>query len=187
MTKSGKEKMEKDKTKNGMESAEIPITDSEEVNIDETDKVSQLEKQVSELNDRFLRSAAEFDNYKKRTDAEKSDFFAYANEKLILDLLPVLDDFERALKSYNEKHNAESFKKGVQLVYEKFKKTLEKLGLKEIKSTGKEFDVNLHEAIMQQPDAKAAPNTILDTAEKGYHLKDKVIRHSKVVVSTKPE
>jgi molecular chaperone GrpE len=144
-------------------------------------------KQLAELKDQYLRKSAEFENYKKRTEAEKADYFAYANEKLIGDLLPVLDDFERALKSFNEKHDAESLKKGVELINDRFRKILEKRGLKEMNTSGKDFDVHLHEALMQQPSDKIAPNKIIDTVEKGYHLKDKVLRHAKVVVSAKPE
>ena len=126
-------------------------------------------------------------NYKRRTDAEKSDYYSYANEKLIKELLPVLDDFDRALKAYDENHESEALKKGVELINDKFKAVLEKQGLKEIDSTGKDFDVHLHEALMQQPTDKSAPNKVLDTVEKGYNLKDKVLRHAKVVVSSKPE
>ena len=102
-------------------------------------------------------------------------------------MLPVLDDYERLFNSYNEKHNAATFKKGVELIYEKLMGILKKQGLKEMESNGKQFDFNLHDAILQIPDYKNEPNTILDTAEKGYFLKDKVIRHAKVLVSSKPE
>ena len=190
MTKSRKEKSEKESNKNDMKEIEIPITqpgETGEAGETSSDNAEELRLQIDDLRDQFLRKVAEFENYKRRTNSEKSDFFAYAGERLIGELLPVLDDFDRIMKAYDEKHDAESFKKGVELVYEKFRKTLEKQGLKEMKSDGRVFDVNLHEALLQQPDEKAAPDTVLNTVEKGYYLRDKVLRHAKVIVSTKPE
>jgi len=190
MIKPKKEKIEEEKLKDEVKEANISVSgiakNLQEKSSSQENKISELENQIKELKDSYLRKAAEFDNYKKRTASEKIEFFAYANEKLISDLLPVLDDFDRILKLYDEEHDAETFKKGVELVYDKFKKALEKLGLKEIDSKTKEFDVNLHEAVMQQP-SEAEPNTVLDTVEKGYYLKDKVLRHAKVIVSAKPE
>jgi molecular chaperone GrpE len=193
MTKSRKEKSEMESSKNDLKEIEIPITQPDEsgepleTTAESADNSAELKAQIEDLRDQYLRKVAEFENYKRRTDSERSDFFAYASERLISELLPVLDDFGRIMKAYDEKHDAESFKKGVELVYEKFRKTLEKQGLKEMKSDGSAFDVNLHEALLQQPDEKAAPDTILNTVEKGYYLRDKVLRHAKVIVSTKPE
>jgi molecular chaperone GrpE len=200
--KKNNNKNEKEKHNSNMNDTEIPVNDlpvtdlNDEVTAGETgethgagnenDKSEELGEKLAQLNDAYLRKVAEFENYKKRTDAEKTDFFAYANEKLIRDLLPVLDDFDRALTAYNDNHDADTLQKGLELISEKFKNILQKQGLKEIDSTGKEFDVHLHEAIMQQP-SDAEPNTIIDTVEKGYRLKDKILRHSKVVVSAKPE
>jgi molecular chaperone GrpE len=185
MIKSKKEKLESEKLKNDMDEVQIPVTDSDDNENSTDEKVQSLENQLAELKDQFLRKSAEFENYKRRTDADRASLYSYANEKLISELLPVLDDFERALESYDQKHDAETFKKGIELVYEKFKKVLQKQGLKEIDSSGKPFDVNLHDAVMQQQ-SEAEPNTVLNTVEKGYNLNDKVLRHAKVVVSTKP-
>lgn len=200
MAKSKKEKSEKEMKKN-MKSTEIPINDTnsndtnEESIIDELQEAdtsaedsanensSKLEEQVSSLRDQLLRKSAEFENYKRRTDAEKADYFTYANEKLIKELLPVLDDFSRALKAYDESHDSESLKKGVELVNDRLNNALAKHGLKEIDSNGKDFDVDLHEALLQQPAENTEPNKVLDTIEKGYKLGDKVIRHAKVIVS----
>jgi molecular chaperone GrpE len=200
MIHSKKEKLEKEKLKNEMKELEIPVTDSnetdagenvsEEINTEEInteENIPSSEGQVNELREQLLRKAAEFENYKRRTEAEKSDYYSYANEKLIGQLLPVLDDLSRALNAYDENHDGKSLKKGVELINDKFKKILEKQGLKEIDSTGKDFDVHLHEALMQQPSDKVKPNKVIDTIEKGYHLKDKVLRHAKVIVSAKPE
>lgn len=195
MTKKTKMNKENQKQENDSENEfiEIPISDSAE-NPEEQDQEnyiegpeSNLQKQNSLLKDQLLRKAAEFENYKRRTENEISSLFKYANEGLILELLPVLDDFDRVNNSWNEKHDAETFKKGIELVYDKFNKVLKKQGLKEIDSKGKQFDVNKHEAIMQTPNAELEPNTIVDVAEKGYDLKDKVLRHAKVIVSSKPE
>lgn len=215
MLKSKKEKLDKEKLKNEMKEFEVPIKDAaakdkNETELTETElteaelnsaketaleeqkndenRINELEKQIAVLRDQYLRKVAEFENYKRRTDNEKTEFFAYANEKLIGELLSVIDDFERALKAYNDKHDAESLNKGVELINGKFKKILEKQGLKEINSApGDEFDVHLHEALMQQPSGEIEPNKVIDTIEKGYYLKDKVIRHAKVVVSANPE
>lgn len=165
-------------------SADYTDENSGDENRQENQKDGKIELEV--LRDRLLRKAAEFENYKRRTESEISTLFKYQNEGLITDLLPVLDDFDRVLKPDN-KQDLETFKKGVELIFDKFKKVLEKQGLKEIESTGKPFDVNLHDALMQVENNKAAPNTIMDTAEKGYYLKDKVIRHAKVIVSKKEE
>jgi molecular chaperone GrpE len=99
----------------------------------------------------------------------------------------VLDDFKRIKKSWDEKHDLETFKKGFGLVYDKFVKVLEKQGLKEMDVLGKPFDVNLHEALMQAPDKDAVPNTVTGVIENGYYLKDKVLRHAKVIVSAPEE
>ena len=197
MLKSKKNKMNTEKQKQEKESFDIPLKDSSEEILTEQnteDQVSEntgqdadLQKQNSLLRDQLLRKAAEFENYKRRTENEISSLFKYANEGLILELLPVLDDFDRVNSMWNEKHDPETFKKGVELVYDKLNKVLQKQGLKEIESKGKQFDVNQHEAILQTPSADAEPNTIIDVAEKGYNLKDKVLRHAKVIVSGKPE
>jgi molecular chaperone GrpE len=190
MLKSKKEKLEKELLKN--ENIEIPVTDetdkiSDTGNSENTGRINELEKQADYYKDQFLRKAAEFENYKRRTDNEVSNVYRFANEGLILELLPVLDDFERIKKSWDEKHDIDSLKKGIDIVYDKFKKVLEKQGVKEIDAIGKIFDVNLHEAIMQMPEPDIRPDTITNVVENGYWLKDKVLRHAKVIVSSKPE
>src|SRR5690349_15091831 len=188
MMKSKKDKHDKENDKG----VDIPVTgaNDEDVMDDAVNEGSEavtneggadksLEKQVSDLRDTLLRKVAEFENYKRRTEAEKAEYYGYANERLIRELLPVLDDFSRALKAYDENHDPKSLRKGVELVNDKFTKILEKQGLKEIDSTGKDFDVHLHEALMQQPTNDVEPNKVLDTVEKGYHLGDKVLRHAK--------
>lgn len=162
-------------------------TGSKETRNKMKNREGEMHAQIENLKDKLLRKAAEFENYKKRNDAETASFYKFANENLISSLLPVLDDFDRVLRSWNEKHDVETFKKGVELIYDKFKSILEKQGLKEIDSTGKDFDVNLHDALLQAANEKSKPNMVLETVEKGYFLKDKVIRHAKVIVSASPE
>jgi len=195
MFKSKKEKLEKEILKeellnienSGGESEESSGVEEETVKSETPEKISELENQVQFLKDQYLRKAADFENYKKRTETEISNVYRYANENLIFELLPVVDDFNRIMKTWDENHDLESFKKGIGIVYDKFKSILEKQGLKEIDAVGKPFDVNLHEALMQVQTDEFAPNTVTEVVENGYYLKDKVLRHAKVVVSNLPE
>ena len=194
MIKSKKEKLEKEKLKEELQNTELADeSKNEDINIEiedaenKPDKVSELEKQVNYYKDLFLRKAAEFENYKKRTESEISNVYRYANEGLILELLPVHDDFTRVKKSWDKNHDVESFKKGIELVYDKFVTILEKQGLKEMDALNRQFDVNLHDALMQAPSKDAEPNTVTGIIENGYYLKDKVIRHAKVIVSAAAE
>jgi len=194
MFKSKRDKMTKDIKKENLneledineKETESPGGEQEEKkeNLPEEEK---LQSQIISLRDRLLRKAAEFENYKKRTDNELSNYFKYANESLILELLPVLDDFDRLFNAFNEKHDIDTFRKGVELTYEKLIGILKKQGLKEMETNGKKFDFNLHDALLQVPDSSREPDTILETAEKGYFLKDKVLRHAKVLVSAADE
>jgi molecular chaperone GrpE len=147
------------------------------------EKNIELEKQLNEYKDAYLRKAAEFENYKRRVDAEQSNLFKYAAEPFIKSILPVYDDLERSLNHIGDENSFESLKKGLELVFEKFTKTLNGQGVKKIEAKGQQFDVDLHEALMQQPAEGVAPHTILDVIEQGYIYKDKVLRHAKVIVS----
>ena len=144
------------------------------------------EEQIAEAKDKYLRLYSEFENFRRRTSKEKIDFTKTATEKLVVELLPILDDFERAQKSFPEinKDEKDPVREGFDIIYNKFKKTLEKQGVKEIENpTGKELDTNLHEAITQFPAPKEElKGKIVDQVEKGYLLGDKVVRFSKVVV-----
>jgi len=179
---------EADKEKNAEEFEKEEQTQNSTGGIDE----NKLQAQIDLLKDQLYRKAADFENYKKRTESELSTFFKYANEALIVEILPVLDDFDRLFNSFNEKQaNNEqdgiaiaTSKKGIELIYEKLMKILKKYGLKEMETDGKKFDFHLHDALLQVSDDKYEPNTILSTAERGYYLKDKVIRHAKVIVSS---
>ena len=147
------------------------------------EKVSELESTIQELKDKHLRLLAEFDNYKKRTTRERLDLLNSASKDVMVSLLPVLDDFDRAKKSADDPSNVEVFSEGVLLVYNRLANVLQGMGLKAMNSTGETFYAELHEAITEIP----APNEnmkgkVIDTLENGYMLNDKIIRHAKVVV-----
>ncbi|MGD0590500.1 MAG: nucleotide exchange factor GrpE [Bacteroidota bacterium] len=150
-------------------------------------QMEELQKQFDQYKDLLLRKAAEFDNYKRRSESETANFLKYATESLIEDLLPVLDDFERSLKHRKESKDNEALVKGIELIYQKLVKVLERRGVKPFDTVGKEFNVEYHDALMQIPRSDVPHYTILEEVEKGYTLNDKVIRHAKVVVSSTPD
>lgn len=159
--------------------AESKTEDAGEAN----ERVAELEATVQELKDKHLRLLAEFDNYKKRTMRERLDLLNSASKDVMVSLLPVLDDFDRAKKSADDPSNAEVFSEGVTLVYSRLHNILQNMGLKAINSTGEAFDVELHEAITEIPvPDENMKGKVIDTLEKGYTLNDKIIRHAKVVV-----
>lgn len=146
-----------------------------------------LKKELEEYKDRLLRKVAEFENYKKRLEADFKNAVKYANEKLLLEILQVVDDLERSLSSEKEKMDFESFYQGIKMIYAKLMKILEMHGVKAFESVGKPFDVYYHEALLRIPRDDVAPNTVIDEVERGYMYYDKVLRHAKVIVSTTPE
>ena len=177
-------KHKENKEKHIEEEKEIKINSSEE-----TKEISETEKLKSEIEmykDSLLRKAAEFENYKRRTENEISGYIKYSSEKIIKELLPVYDDFTRSLDSVNkgETKDFDTLKKGIEHIFDKFRKVLKKEGLKEIDILGKEFSVDLCDALLQVPKEDVKPNTVIDVVEKGFYLKDKVIRHAKVLVSS---
>jgi len=176
--KSDKKKMTEEKV---VEEAAVDNESTPETNCQD-DKES-LEQQILELKDKHLRLFSEFDNFRKRTTKERIELFKSAHADLMLDLLPILDDFERAMKSFEETEDAGSIKEGIALVKDKLQKTLEKKGLQCMESQGKDFDTDYHEAITEIPaPTKDLKSKVVDVVEKGYTLNDKVIRYAKVVV-----
>ncbi|MCA2005367.1 MAG: nucleotide exchange factor GrpE [Ignavibacterium sp.] len=158
---------------------------NQEINPEELQKrIEELEKESNEWKEKFLRKAAEFENYKRRTENDQLNLINYAAESFIKKILPIVDDFERSLEHINDSNDYEKLKEGVQLIYNKLVKVLEEQGVKKIDAVGKPFDVEYHEALMQREDPSVPPHTVLDELEKGYMYRDKVIRHSKVVVSS---
>ncbi|MEA3476556.1 MAG: nucleotide exchange factor GrpE [Bacteroidota bacterium] len=149
----------------------------------ESKEIIALKEQVDSLNDRYLRLFSEFDNYRKRTLKEKIELGKTASEDVIISILPVLDDFERALSSFEEMDVNESFKEGVLLIFNKFLTLLQQKGLETIDSIGEEFDTDFHEAVTNIPaPSEEMKGKVADEIEKGYKLNDKVIRYAKVVV-----
>lgn len=137
---------------------------------------------AQEATDQYLRLLAEFDNFRKRSRKEYDSLLEYASEKVLSALLPVLDDFDRTLTAMEKTDNLSSIKEGITLVTNKLHKTLEKEGLNLIECAGQPFDSNLHEAIHSIEVPEEKKGIVLEQAEKGYRLKDKVIRYAKVIV-----
>ena len=151
---------------------------------DEAKKAEEEAKKAEEAeSERYMRLMAEFQNFKRRVAREKSDIHAYANEKIVGELLPVLDNFERALDT--EGGDLEAYAKGMQLIFEQLKKALENAGLEEIKAMDETFDPNVHNAVMTESLEDKEDGTITNVLQKGYKLKDKVIRPSMVAVNKK--
>ncbi len=172
-----------DKTSETDNSQDKTAANDTDTTAQDTDKGGDLQKKYDELNDRYLRLMAEFDNYRKRTLKEKMDLTKYAEEDVIKGILPVVDNMERAIKSLESATDLNAVKEGINLIYKKFLEFLEKRGIKEIEALNKELDTDLHEAVTKF----AAPSEdlkgkIIDVIEKGYYLHDKVIRYAKVVV-----
>ena len=158
------------------------LNHTEDDQIDEPQETSP-EDQINELNDKYLRLYSEFDNYRKRTSKERLELFKTAGQDILTDLLPVLDDFERAIQNIDSSDNSEAIQTGINLIYNKFKSILENKGLKHFKSIETEFDPEVHEAITKIPaPSKKLKGKVVDEIEKGYMLNDKVIRFAKVVV-----
>lgn len=158
-------------------------TDKERLLKELNSKLKESNEKMEEMHDKYLRLSAEFDNYRKRTLKEKIDLTRAAGEQIMLNLLPVVDDFERGIKNLNESQEINAVKEGMILIYNKFKNFLNQNGVKEIDAKDKEFDIDLHEAVTKIP----APNKelkgkVIDVIEKGYILNEKVIRFSKVVI-----
>lgn len=150
----------------------------------EVDEVSSLQQQLEESKDKYIRLYSEFDNFRRRTAKERLELVKTANEDLVLALLSVVDDFERASKAVGEKEEVASVKEGMQLIHSKFIKVLEQKGLKSMGDlVGQSFDADVHEAITQIPaPEEKLKGKIVDVIENGYYLHDKVIRYAKVVI-----
>ena len=150
-------------------------------NTEEKDPLEVAQAEIAELKDKYLRSVAEFDNYRKRSLKEKAELILNGGEKTISAILPILDDFERAIADKNE--DAKAIKEGFELIYKKFNKTLEGMGVKKIETTDQDFNTEYHEAIAMVPGmGDDKKGKIIDCVEAGYTLNDKVIRHAKVAV-----
>ncbi len=145
--------------------------------------VRDFEAELKEKDDKYLRLYAEFENYKRRTSAERMELFKTAGQEIMLAMIPILDDFERALKAMETAKDLNSVKEGVELVSHKLKSTLVSKGLKPMESIGQPFNADLHEAITNIPaPTEDMKDKVIDEVEKGYYLGEKVIRYAKVIV-----
>lgn len=155
------------------------LNEDSSANNDSANMADDLEQKFNDLNDSYLRLHAEFDNYRKRTMKEKADLLKSGNEKAIVGVLPIVDDFERALPNIPE-----DIREGVELIYNKFKSYLAQNGVKEIDAIGEPFDTERHEAITTIPaQSEDQKDKVVDCIQKGYSLNDKVIRFAKVIVA----
>ena len=156
-------------------------TTNQSENLEE--KVKALELEINQYKELALRKAAEFENYKRRTENDQLNLLKYAAESVIIKLLSTVDDLERSLAHMTDESDVDKIKEGIQLVYNKLIKTLDEQGVKKIESIGKPFSVEFHEALMQRADDSVPAHTVIDELETGYIYKDRVIRHAKVIVS----
>ncbi len=165
--------------------AEEEVNPAEEPEITTDAELAEVEKLAAELaeaKDKYLRLYSEFDNFRKRTAKEKRETILNATEGLMKDLLPVLDDFQRAKEAMDKTEDVNTLREGTDLIYQKFKKVLESKGLKSIEAKDQPFDVELHESVTQFPAGDDKKGMVIEELEKGYFLNDKVIRYAKVVV-----
>ena len=183
--KETKEEVEKPDVAEGTEVQEEAAVDAEEAaeEVPEPTPEEKLQAELAAMNDKYLRLYAEFDNYRRRTARQQIEMQKNAGGETIKEILPVIDDFERAIDSNNETEDPEALKMGFSLIHNKLKTTLERIGLQEIDAEGKPFDTDLHEAITNIPaPSDDLKGKVVDVVEKGYYLNDQVLRFSKVVV-----
>ena len=162
---------------------ELDTAEKKEVEAETKDPLAKAQKEAAEWEKKYLYKCAEFENFRKRTIKEKAELLLNGSEKSVVAVLPVIDDMERALANAEKTDDAAALKEGMELIYKKFIKALEGLGVKAIETTGKDFDVNYHEAIAMVPGmGDDNKGKVIDCTEKGYTLNDKVIRYAKVAV-----
>ena len=148
-----------------------------------TDPLAEAQAQIEELKDRYLRTVAEFENFKRRTQKEKAELIFNGSEKTVSAILPILDDMERAAANANKTDDIHALEEGWELIFKKLLKTLEGLGVKKIETQDKAFDVDFHEAVAMVPNVEDnKKGKVIDCVQTGYTLNEKVIRHAKVAV-----
>lgn len=184
-TLEGVEKLIKDVfQKEGAENPDFPDEGTDPKDIE----IAELKKELEELRDKYVRLYADFDNHRKRTAKEKLEIIQIAGKDIIKELLPVIDDFERALKALSPAKENDAAREGMNLIYQKLTSNLSAKGLKAMESVGTDFDVNLHEAITEIPaPTPDLAGKVVDEVEKGYYLNEKIIRFAKVIVGKKAE
>ena len=180
-----KDKQEEEEIKTNEEIIENNQTEEQTETVAEPmSEVHKLEIDLAEAKDKYIRLYSEFENFRRRTAKEKIETIMNATEGLMKELIPVMDDFERAQKSMETSEDVKAIKEGIDLIFNKFQKTLSSKGLKPMESKDQVFDVELHECITQFAAGEDKKVTVIDEVEKGYFLNDKVIRYAKVVVGS---
>lgn len=175
--------MSKEKNKKELE-LEDNITDNLAEDMPNEENADNLADELAKMKDAYLRLMAEYDNFRKRTIKEKADLIKNGGEKVLCGLLPIQDDFQRALENIDKSTSVEALKEGVDLIYHKFITFLNQNGVKKIDDIGTPFDPELHEAVAMVPAGnEEQKGTVIDSVQTGYTLNDKVIRHAKVVVA----
>ena len=170
-------------TQDGKENSSAEITGEQGLPQSEEEPVAILETELAETKDRLIRLYSEFENYKKRLIKERIEHSKYEGEEILKSILPVIDDFERAIKSFETTNDTNAVKDGVNLIYNKLKRNLDQKGLKQMNSLNEPFNSDLHDAITNLPvEDPSRKGKVVDEIEKGYYYHDKVIRHAKVVV-----
>jgi molecular chaperone GrpE len=158
-------------------------TTASETAAEEKTPLETAQEEIEQLKDKYLRSVAEFDNYRKRTLKEKAELILNGGEKAVQAILPVIDDMERAIENGQKTDDPEVLREGMDLIYHKFMKALESLGVKKIETEGADFDTDMHEAVAMVPGmGDDKKGKVIDCLQTGYQLNDKVIRHAKVAV-----
>ncbi len=147
------------------------------------DKKDKKDEKIAELNDRLMRQMAEFDNFRKRTEKEKQQMYGIGASEVVEKLLPVVDNFERGLAAMTEEEKETSFAQGIEMIYKQLMTVLEDLGVASIEAVGVEFNPDFHNAVMQAPSEEYASGVITQELQKGYLYKEKVVRHSMVIVA----
>lgn len=181
------EELQQEETQTEAQNAEVESQNAEEEQPakEETpeDKIAALQAELKKSQKEYLFLMAEFDNYRKRTVKEKAELIKNGGEKAMLGLLPVIDDFERAIDAIDKSSDVEGLKEGVDLIYNKFMKYLESQQVKPMESTGTDFDADIYEAVTTFPAPdESMKGKVIDTVQKGYTINEKVLRHAKVVV-----
>ena len=177
------EETDKESAENAAEEAAADTQEEEKEEAEEKDSLVKAQEEIEELKDKWLRSVAEFENYRKRTLKERAELILNGGEKVITAILPILDDMERAIENGAKTDDPEVLREGMTLIHQKFLKILEAQGVSKIESKDADFDTDVHEAVAMVPGmGDDKKGKVIDCLQEGYKLNDKVIRHAKVAV-----
>lgn len=174
---------ESDSVEEEQPEADEPKSEKEKKKFGRKNRKDKKDEKIEELTDRLTRQMAEFDNFRKRTDKEKSQMYEIGAKDIIEKLLPVVDNFERGLAAVPEGEASNPFAEGMEMIYKQLMTTLDELGVKPIEAVGNEFNLDLHNAVMHVEDEEAGENIVIEEFQKGYTYRDSVVRHSMVKVA----